>query len=430
MGKGVQLRPSRIYMQEECMADATADSLNAAGTGAKWPPRLGRAVALLGFPLSLVSAGATVSMAVTAAIGVGIAVSGKSMGEELRRVLLFMSACYLVLLSVDLLNGGGLANFGSTGVNYLHLIALAPYTLALSALGIRMATIERMLQIAIWLGLANSVVRFFLFGEDRPGGLELNPIPYGFVLTMWGAFLLARGLELGRTKGRFSVMTALAAIVPVVLTQSKIVWACLIVGYAIVVIFIAVRKGQARLIWAGAAVAVPVLFASYYFLGYKRLALFRAELEAYFERGELTEDSFGWRLELVRAALRAVEHKPWLGHGIIERRTAAFAYADPNGPNILPLSHLHNDYLTHLVAFGAPGLVFLLAFCAFIFIVARRAADLGRRAAGYALLVMLMIYMTAEVAFNMDPISGAVTIALGILLLKSPAPDRQTTAKI
>jgi hypothetical protein len=31
---------------------------------------------------------------------------------------------------------------------------------------------------------------------------------------------------------------------------------------------------------------------------------------------------------------------------------------------------------------------------------------------------MLMIYMVTEVAFNMDPISGAVTLALGMTLAR------------
>lgn len=387
------------------------------GGGRGWLLRAAWGVAIAAIPLSLVTAGATVSMALVAVYGIIAIWRGERLGEELSQAALFTIACYLTLLTVDILNGGGLANFYTTGVNYLHLVAVAPFALALSLLDIRMSAVERALQAAILLGLANSLVLFLVYGISRPGGPGLNSIPYSFVLAMWGTFLLARGLQAGRT-GALSIAIAGAAFVPVLLGESRIVWACMLAGYGTVIVVISLRQGRHGLLVRGAAAMAFVAGAAYYLFAFHRIGLMQRAVEAYVERGQVGADSFGYRFEALRSAWRAAMERPWLGHGFDERLEIVFAHRDPNGPDILFLGHLHNDYMTHLVAYGVPGFLFVLAFLAFLVVLSRRAPDMAGQASALALAAMLAVYMTAEVAFNMDPISGAVTIALGVLLLR------------
>jgi len=378
-----------------------------------------RWVAILTVPLSLISAGATVSMALVALYGVIAIVRGARLSPRLLRVHWFMTACYALLLATDFLNGGGLQNLTSTGVNYLHLIAVAPLALAFRLIDLDDGDIDWMLHAGVWGGLANSLFSFFVLDILRPGGPSLNPIPYAFIITMWGVFLLARGLDRGRG-GRMLILSSAIAIIPVVLSESKIDWIAMIAGYGLTIVFVAWKRQRFGFLWKGALVAIPMLVIAYFALAHRRIEQFVHEVDAYAARGELTEGSFGYRWELLRASWRAVLDRPWFGHGIVERKTAAFAYADPNGPDITTLGHLHNDYLTHAVAFGVPGIVFVLAFLGFFIAVGRGSWRASGSATAYAITLMLAIYMVTDVAFNMDPMSGALTIALGLLLIPRP----------
>jgi len=385
-----------------------------------------RWVAILTVPLSLISAGATISMSLVALYGVIAIVRGARLTPRLRRVHWFMTACYVLLLATDLLNGDGiLRNLASTGFNYLHLFAVAPLALAFRLIDLDDGDVDWMLYAGVWGGLANSLFSYFILDMSRPGGPSLNPIPYGFIIAMWGVFLLARGLERG-PGGRMLILSSAVAIVPVVLTESKIAWIVMIVGYALTVIFLAWKRKRFGFLWKGALVAIPTLVIAYFALAHRRIELFAHEVETYATRGELTEGSFGYRWELLRASWRAVLDRPWFGHGIVERKTAAFAYADPEGPDITVLGHLHNDYITHAVAFGVPGIVFIFAFLAFFVAVGRGSWRLSDSAIAYAVMPMLAIYMVADVVFNMDPMSGSLTIALALLLI----PKRDEVASI
>lgn len=377
-----------------------------------------RYLAIGSMPLSLVTAGATVSMALVALYGVIAIKRGARLDETMRRAFWFLAASYLALLAIDLVNGGFLVNFISTGFNYLHLIAVAPLALAFVILKVEDHTIARAMQIAIWLALANSLIRFFVFGEDRPGGPSLNPIPYGFVIAMWGAFLLSRGLH-EKQDQRLCLAAAVIAVVPVLLTQSKIVWAAMIGGYAVVLLVSAIQLRQTAFLWKSALLALPILVGGYFLLAHRRIAELFDELRLYIEQGSLESISFGYRLELVLNSISAFGERPWLGHGLDERREAVFAHADPSGPDIFALGHLHNEYLTHMVSFGIVGLVFVLAFLVFVVWVAWQARYAYLAAAGTGLAAMLAIYMCAEVVFNMDPMSGSVTIALALLLMRN-----------
>ena len=327
---------------------------------------------------------------------------------------------YLALIIVDLVNGGGLVNLQSTGFNYLHLVAVAPFALALRRTGLDLLAFDRAMQVTVLIAFAAAVVQFFFFNVVRPGGLFLNPIPYGFVVALWGVFLLSRGLEQGRD-GAFSIAVGIAAFVPVLLTESKIAWGCMILGYMITAVWWAVVNRRWKTIAGAVATAVPLSYLVFELFAFRRLELFLDELRTFLADGTVSAQSFGWRYELATSGLRAFWEKPAVGYGLSEHMTAIFAHPSTNGPDITLLPHAHNDYVTHLVSFGVTGLAFVVAFLIFAGWLAHHCADAGARRAGFAMTAMLALYMGFEVAFNMDPISGPVTVVFGILLLKTRA---------
>ena len=108
--------------------------------------------------------------------------------------------------------------------------------------------------------------------------------------------------------------------------------------------------------------------------------------------------------------------KPILGYGLNERMAAVIAHARPDGPDLSYYAHMHNDYITHLVAYGIFGGIFLAVYMGLLVWVAANAKPASYRWFGYTLAVILAIYMTAEVAFNMDPVSGPMAVFMALLL--------------
>lgn len=376
-------------------------------------------LALAGFPASLTSPGATISMALVAAYGLWLMVRRGGVSADVRRVGWLMIGCYAIVLVTDLLNGGGISNIESTGVNYLPLIALAPYTHALRSLNLTTAHFDRAMQVTILAAVAYALVNSLILGEARPGGINLNPIPYAFVIAIWAVFLFSRALEYN-SGVNWTMAVAILSVVPIAISGSKISIFCFFAG----VLFVGAYWTLERRAWVvsliGLATLAAVAAITYLLDGFRRWELLAEEVTYLIETGALRNASLGERIEVTAAGWKAFMDKPLLGHGFLEKMEASYVYARVGGPDITALPHFHNDYITHLVAYGIPGAIFLLVCAAFVFRVAWSTVDSGHRRATFALLVMLLSYMSVEIAFNMDPVSGAVTIVLGMVLCTRP----------
>jgi O-antigen ligase len=373
---------------------------------------IARISVLAAFPLSLTSPGTTIAMALAAICGVYLWIRNEGLPRDIAYAGGFAASLYLLLLLVDVINGGGAANFLQTGVNYLPLLALAPLALAIRRSNVTVEAIDRALQVTLLLAAAISLVSW-LIGDPRPGGLNLNPIPYGFAILLSGTLLLFRGMQPGGH--RLSVTCALLALVPIVLTGSKIIWGCTIVSYGIAGAYWIVAYRRWKAIVPILAGALAVLVAAYVTFA-RRLEAFWAELQEYAEAGVSYGATFGHRMELATSGWRAFLERPIFGYGFDERMPAAFAHRTAGGPEITIRDHFHNDYITHLVSYGIFGSLFLVLFFAFF---ARQAAlsNVGAyRRAGYVFVVILAMYMTVEIAFNMDPISGPMAVFLALFL--------------
>lgn len=396
-------------------AEPDPPSAAAAASGGKLARSVFRWLALLGFPASLTTPGATVSMALVAVYGLVLLVREGGLDEDLRRVHRYMLACYLLVLAVDLLNGGGWANLAPVG-GYLPLLALAPYAHAVRRLGLTPGHFDLAMQATLALAIVMSVFRYAFLGDPRPGGINgLASVGYGVVVAIWAVFVLSRALARKQAAGP-SFAVAAAALVPVLLSQSKIAAACMALGFLAVAVqwAAAARRWRSLLAWL-AGLSVPLAAAAYLTVA-PRFAAMWSELLSFYADGSLVRGSFGERYEQSIAGWRAFLEEPLLGHGFQERTAAVVAHASPGGPDVSALAYIHNDYVTHLVSFGGFGLVFLVLFFVLTFRLIRASGEVAYRRAGYAVLAMMALYMFVDVVFHMDPMSGALTIALGTVL--------------
>lgn len=374
-------------------------------------------VALFGYPLTLTSPGATVAMILVGLYGLALAVRD-GLPQDLRRVHRYMLACYLLVVVVDVLNGSVVASLLLTGVDYLPLLALAPFANALRRLPLSSRALDRAVMATVVMAVAISAYEVFVQDEYRPGGINLNSIPYAFIVAVWGTFLLARGLA--GSANRPLLVGAVLALAPVLMAKGKTVLVCIVVGYLVVGLLWAVESRRWKALSIVAVLGGLAAGIGFYLVAAPRLD----ELSVAFSRlvfhGQIGVGSLGERYELVAGGWRAFLERPILGYGLSERMQVVFDHLGPVDVRANTAGHLHNDYITHMVSFGVFGLVFLVGYFALTYRLVVRSGDVAYQRAAIALLCMLMIYMTAEVAFNMDPISSLVTLAFGLVLSRAP----------
>ena len=78
--------------------------------------------------------------------------------------------------------------------------------------------------------------------------------------------------------------------------------------------------------------------------------------------GESKASSVGLRLEMWKAGIKLIDDLPLTGYGYRNTNIPAAHHASDNTKKaIARFNHLHNDYLTHLIATGFSGLILVLA---------------------------------------------------------------------
>jgi len=76
--------------------------------------------------------------------------------------------------------------------------------------------------------------------------------------------------------------------------------------------------------------------------------------------GHNANDSVGLRMQMWESGLEAAAQSPWIGYGYRNANKVTSEYASENKRTIRNKTHLHNEYLTHLVSAGVIGLLSLL----------------------------------------------------------------------
>lgn len=389
-----------------------------ADAGARPPAaRFFAGLILLAIPGSLFTAAATVPAGLAALYGLSLRLAGWRAPRDIATLFWVFGGCYVALLATDIANGGGVENFQFTALNYLPLLGTAGVAFVLRQIEVPHRWLLAAMALAMWTGVVLALVQNLLLGDWRPGGLNINPNPYSLVVSLWSIMLMAFALREERYR-LVLIVSAVAGVVPLALAQSKVAWVGALVGHTLVIAWWAVELRRWRSMVLAAVGAIAILWLAYVLVAHVRINMLMEELRLFLTDGELTYNSFGQRFAVLQGGIAAFLAGPWLGYGFDRTLEVAMAHLPSNSPRMDGVDHLHNDYLTHMLAYGYVGIAFLLAFYATLVWIAWNADGPARRSAGFALVLACMIYMSAEILLNIEPVTGPLMLLIGIVMTR------------
>ena len=385
--------------------------------------RIGRAVAYLGVPASLATGSLLSSFTILtslyciALIGVIAVFRGIAVRGPLILASYFLVAWYSVLLLIELVHGEpfGYDHLPVTESFLLNFFVLLAFPFFVN--GLRF--VEAQLRMFDWavaatIVIATAVSLYELFGGQAwPLGLNSNPIIFGMIVATWGVLLFSRALA-DNPVNVPKLVVALIGSIPVVLSGSKLAWVCGLVGYCSVFVWWARAAGRWRLVAALFVAALPTSWLLYQTeLVRARVDQLYSEVGAFLATGDTSGLSLGLRLAADWSGFRASS----TGHFLAtdwQRRARPNGHRPPTAGDIAVLDHLHNEYLTHMVAFGILGPMFLLAFFGIWFFTASRCIDVGMRRFAFVVAGSFMIYAGGEVSFRWPEIYGLCFFVSGL----------------
>ncbi len=373
---------------------------------------------------SIWASGATIALAVGGLAGLTCWVKAREGFQDIKKPALILLSFYLLLLATDFLNGGVWENIQRTGANYLPLLVAVPFAMGLRA----HQSTDLALLITVGLTILGAtgwaIWQAVGLGIPRVEGFQIGSAIFGFIVVTWGLFLLANCLygNVGRLP---SLILAFVAFVPIILTGSKTIMLAAFLSYGVLLMRKAVIDGQYKLLVAGVVALSCLMVMSFIFLDSTgRIDQLRIEGLALLESRSTDGSTLGPRIKMWAAGVQAFFERPIVGHGFSNVISEAARFEGDTGG--LPLSmfnHLHNDYITHMVAYGAMGLVFLIAFMTFVIWLSQRQVDPVLKAFGIAWTVLLAVQMFADLAFNLGPMTGLMGLILALLLAGLPKLD-------
>lgn len=393
--------------------------------------RIGRIVAYLGIPASTLSAATGIlttvnvltSFYVVAGLGVVAAIRGARPRPDLLAVSYFFLACYGILLAIELSHGGPFHYPLPRGANFLTdyfpLVAFPFFVLALTLSGIEIRNVARVAALTIVFSAGLSLYQFFVLDIQRTRGFSLNPIPFALIILMWSLLLFARAFRARKIEW-LPFAAAIAGIIPIMLSGSKLVWACGALGFFLLFVLWALAARR----WLVLAVTIAATLPIAWLLSrFETVNIRLVEFTRDFGRalsGDTSGESFGIRLEAIVSGFLAFLQRPLLGYGLAEGKTAALNHQLASFHGFARLPHLHNDYVTHLVAFGILGLVFIVSLFTVFILVAASRDDLAIRRFGVVAAIVFLVYMGAEVVFTQPEVYGLVFFLLGLVAAVPP----------
>lgn len=285
---------------------------------------------------------------------------------------------------------------------------------------------------ALVLG-AVCLAQHYVWGIDRAYGLNGGPsASIELATVLLGLSLLALSRLLGARTGSTERVLLLAAIVLAVygalLTQSRGPLLAFVPALALLLVWHARRTGHWRpvvLVLLGMGVGATVAtYATHDELS-ERFAAIGPAVATYgthrHEHGAVHE-----RLDMWRAAGRAVLEHPWAGIGVgrFNDYVKGEIAAGRSSPAIGRYNQPHNQYLEAAATAGTPGLLVLLAtFLLPLRYFARHARDMDETVsvpacAGLAVVVLYMLCgLTDSVFYRVMPLSFYFFVVLGMAML-------------
>lgn len=397
---------------------------------------------------------------IVALFGLVAAFRGATFSPRVQTIAWLLGISYAALFLVEIINGDLLSGPKPADahffITYLVLLAFPFFVLGMRACSATIVMFERTMMACIAVATAWSLWEFFFVGVDRPGGFNgLNTIAFSMVLSLWALLLATRAFR-GFSVDLMRLGFALLALVPIVLSGTRLVWICAVVGSLLAFLqwVIAWRRWQALPIAAGVAMLCALL--SYQLPQVQdRLSSMNDELGGIAtavtsggvlsqvpnpaggdsaeplstaESGDPSDDnvlvapgSIGWRYAALVSGLRAFLERPLLGYGLADAKIAALNHRPDNVADFSQLWHLHNQYVTHMVAFGIAGLAFLVSILMLFPYAGFVTNGAGLRRYSVVVAVFFGIFMLGGIVFARSMLYGFMFQLLGIILLAEPA---------
>ncbi len=268
---------------------------------------------------------------------------------------------YVVALSCALISDNPMA--GLSTLRRLREFLAAPL-IGLLLLYIRITPRFLLMTVKLSAFIIFSVVYLqFLQGTERPGG-SVNALICALISLLLGFFSLIRFPRESASGKLLSMGAFSAGFLASVLTQSRFVWALSIL--LLMAVLLVWRKAgcltSTNAVGANLLLLFLVLAASQVPAVEQRLHSAYAEYHIYRTHSNW-DSSVGRRIVMWKDGLQAAMEKPIFGWGAENTQRAAMR-TEPDKEAmkqiVLNYNHLHNEYLTSLVARGIPGILSLL----------------------------------------------------------------------
>jgi len=295
-------------------------------------------------------------------LGLYIAIAEKKNPFKIQELKVFswitVGYFFIMLLSILIADGFD-ARFVSLGrkAHFLlaPLIALSIYQIDLPFKNILLALKAGLIIIGI------VVMVQFLLGSSRPSGM-INANIFGDIAV---AMLFLSIVQVFNEKPKEQIITFIAAIAGVVvifLSGSRGSWLSFIILSITFILLVykpflmGNKKNQLFLV-----LFFSVLFG---FIGTqtdagKKITNAVVNIQNW-DNGDKTYTSSGIRMEMWESSLEAAKNSPWFGYGYRNSNKEVSKYVDSHNHTVAAFTHLHNEYLTTLLAGGLLGLVSLL----------------------------------------------------------------------
>lgn len=268
------------------------------------------------------------------------------------------------------------------------------------------------------------VITQFLLGSARPSGM-INANIFGDIAV---AMLFLSVVQVFGEKPKEQIIAfvaIIAGVFAVFLSGSRGSWLSFII-LSIVFIFLTYKpflidnkKRQSFV-----ALFFVILFG---FIGTqtdagKKITDAIVNIQSWGDGGQ-TYTSSGIRMEMWESSLEAASKSPWFGYGYRNENKQVAKYVDNHSKTVAAFTHLHNEYLTNLLAGGILGLLSLLALIFVPIAIFYKKLKNDKEAYYYASMGILLCvgYATfgfTHIAFGEEHLNAFYVLFLGFLLPK------------
>jgi len=294
--------------------------------------------------------------------GLYIAIAEKKNPFKIQELKVFswITVGYFFMMLMSILIADGFdARFVSLGrkAHFLlaPLIALSIYQIDLPFKNILLAVKAGLIIIGI------VVMVQFLLGSSRPSGM-INANIFGDIAV---AMLFLSIVQVFNEKPKEQIITFIATVAGVVaifLSGSRGSWLSFII-LSIAFIFLVYKPflmgNKINKLFLVLFFSVLFGFISTQTDAGKKIISAVVNIQNW-DNGDQTYTSSGIRMEMWKSSLEAAKNSPWFGYGYRNSNKEVSKYVDSHSHTIAAFTHLHNEYLTNLLAGGLLGLVSLL----------------------------------------------------------------------